>query len=107
MVLVVTMGVWDFVAGILLGIVLACVSLVVQTSRKSAIRGTFSGAVARSTVRRNLLQQRFLREVAGQIHVVKLAGYMFFGNLGTSHVQANMNEIWANRDRRISGTDDS
>lgn len=75
------MGAWDFVVGILVGIVLACVNFVVQTSRKSAIRATYSGEVAGSTVRRHPGQLRFLREVGQQTHVTKLAGYLFFGTI--------------------------
>jgi SulP family sulfate permease len=75
------MGAWDFVIGILIGVLLACVSLVLQTSRKSPIRATYSGTVARSTVRRHPTQQRFLREVGAQIEIIKLAGYMFFGTI--------------------------
>ncbi|KAI9674540.1 MAG: hypothetical protein M1817_001878 [Caeruleum heppii] len=79
--IVVTMGAWDFVAGILVGIVLACVNFVVQTSRKSAIRATYSGEVAGSTVRRHPVQYRFLRNVGRQTHVTKLAGFLFFGTI--------------------------
>ena len=75
------MGAWDFVIGILIGIVLACVSYVVQTSQKSPIRATYTGAVARSTVRRHPIQQRFLQRVGEQIYVIKLTGYMFFGTI--------------------------
>ena len=75
------MGAWDFVVGILVGIVLACVNFVVQTSRKSAIRATFSGQVVGSTVRRHPSQHHFLREVGQQIQVTKLAGYLFFGTI--------------------------
>ena len=75
------MGAWDFVVGILVGIVLACVNFVVQTSRKSAIRAMFSGDVAGSTVRRHPSQRHFLREVGQQIQVTKLAGYLFFGTI--------------------------
>ena len=75
------MGAWDFVVGILVGIILACVSFVVQTSRKSAIRVTYSGEVAGSTVRRPPIQQRFLREAGQQTLVMKLGGYLFFGTI--------------------------
>lgn len=75
------MGAWDFVIGIFTGIVLACFSFVVQTSRKSAIRATYTGDVARSTVRRNQAQYRFLRQVGKQTHVAKLAGFLFFGTI--------------------------
>jgi SulP family sulfate permease len=77
LIIVVTMGAYDFVVGILVGIVLACVSYVVQTSRISAIRGTLPGGIASSTVRRHPLQHDFLQEVGNQISVMKLAGYLF------------------------------
>jgi len=67
--------------GIFVGIGLAFVSLVVQTSRIPAVRASYSGEVAGSTVRRNPIQYRYLRSVGQQIHVTKLAGYLFFGTI--------------------------
>ncbi|KAF2430527.1 hypothetical protein EJ08DRAFT_588970 [Tothia fuscella] len=83
MVLAITlvMGFHDFVVGIVLGIVLACLIFVVQTSRISAIRATYSGTIAESTVRRHPVQRRFLHAVGSQIKVAKLAGYLFFGTI--------------------------
>lgn len=80
-VIVVTMGMVDFVVGILVGIMLACISLVIQTSQRSAIKATFTGEVARSTVRRNAVQQRFLTDVGDQIFVMRLSGNIFFGTI--------------------------
>lgn len=80
-IIVVTMGAWDFVIGILVGILLACVSFVLQTSQVSAIRGKLYGGVANSTVRRHPIQHRFLQDAGQQIHVMKLAGYLFFGTI--------------------------
>lgn len=79
--IVVTMGVWDFVAGILVGIILAALSFVVQTSRRTAIRAEYSGQIAQSTVRRPPVQRRYLRETGQQIFVMKLAGFLFFGTI--------------------------
>ncbi|KAI9844233.1 MAG: hypothetical protein M1837_005739 [Sclerophora amabilis] len=79
--IVVIMGVWDFVVGILAGILLACLQFVVQTSRKSAIKVTYNGTIASSTVRRHPVQCRFLREVGEQIQIAKLTGYLFFGTI--------------------------
>ena len=81
LVIVVTMGVWDFVTGILLGIILAALSFVVQTSRRTAIRATYSGDIANSTVRRPPIQLRFLKQAGSQIFVIKLAGFLFFGTI--------------------------
>lgn len=75
------MGAWDFVIGILIGILLACVSFVLQTSRVSAIRHSLPGSIASSTVRRHPLQNRFLQDARKQIYVMKLAGYLFFGTI--------------------------
>lgn len=79
--IVLIMGIYDFVAGILAGIILACIHLVVQTSRKSAIRATYSGEIVESTVRRHPVQRHFLHEVGYQIFVTKLAGFLFFGSI--------------------------
>lgn len=79
--IVLIMGIHDFVVGIFVGIVLACVSYVVQSSRHSAIRGSYSGVVAESTVRRPRADCRYLNKVRGQIRVVKLGGFLFFGTI--------------------------
>jgi len=79
--IVLIMGIYDFVAGILAGIVLACLNFVVQTSRKSAIRATYSGEIVESTVRRHPAQRHFLHEVGYQISVTKLSGFLFFGSI--------------------------
>lgn len=75
------MGEYDFVVGILVGIILACVSFVLQTSQISPIRGKLYGGVANSTVRRHPIQQHYLLEAGKQVHVMKLAGYLFFGTI--------------------------
>lgn len=79
--IVLVMGIYDFVVGIFVGIGLAFVSLVVQTSRVPAVRASYSGEIAGSTVRRNPVQHEYLRQVGKQIHVTKLAGYLFFGTI--------------------------
>ncbi|EEQ84954.2 sulfate transporter [Blastomyces dermatitidis ER-3] len=80
-IIVVTMGAWDFVIGIVIGIILACVNFVLQTSQKSAITATYSGQVAISTVRRHPLHVRFLKDAGKQTFVIKLAGFLFFGTI--------------------------
>ncbi|KAJ4296447.1 hypothetical protein N0V90_006492 [Kalmusia sp. IMI 367209] len=79
--IVLIMGVYDFVIGIFAGIVLACLSYVVQSSRVPAIRATYSGEVAASTVRRPRSDVRYLSKVRGQIRVIKLTGFLFFGTI--------------------------
>ena len=75
------MGVYDFVVGIFAGIMLACVSYVVQSSRVPAVRAIYSGEVVESTVRRPRADRRYLNKVRGQIHVIKLSGFLFFGTI--------------------------
>lgn len=79
--IVLIMGVYDFVVGIFVGIGLAFLSLVVQTSRVPAVRASFTGEIAGSTVRRAPTQHAYLRQAGRQIHVTKLAGYLFFGTI--------------------------
>jgi SulP family sulfate permease len=75
------MGIHDFVVGVAVGIGLACLVYVVQTSRKPVVRAQFSGAIAESTVRRPARQRAYLHRVGNQIRVVKLGGYLFFGSI--------------------------
>lgn len=75
--------VWDFVTGIGVGIILACISFVVSSSQRRAVRSILTGAVARSTVRRHPKQSAFLREVGRQIRVIKLQGFLFFGTISS------------------------
>ncbi|KAK0748078.1 sulfate transporter family-domain-containing protein [Apiosordaria backusii] len=79
--IVLIMGIYDFVVGIGVGILLAFISLIVQASRVPAIRASYSGEVVGSTVRRNPTQQHYLRQVGRQIHIIKLSGYLFFGTI--------------------------
>lgn len=80
-VIVLVMGMYDFVVGIGVGVLLAFVSMIFQASRVSAIRATFSGAVVGSTVRRNPSQQHYLQKVGNQIYLIKLTGFLFFGTI--------------------------
>ncbi|EFX02498.1 sulfate transporter family protein [Grosmannia clavigera kw1407] len=79
--IVLIMGTYDFVVGIGVGILLAFVSLIIQTSQVSAIRAAYSGDIVNSTVRRNPSQQNYLRIVGCQICIIKLEGYLFFGTI--------------------------
>ncbi|GAA5977360.1 hypothetical protein JCM5350_002440 [Sporobolomyces pararoseus] len=82
-VIVVVMTVWDFVIGLAAGLILACVSFVIMSSQRRAIRSILTGSVARSTVRRHPKQTAFLKEVGKQIRVIKLQGFLFFGTISS------------------------
>ncbi|KAK5116002.1 hypothetical protein LTR62_000458 [Meristemomyces frigidus] len=75
------MGFYDFVVGIAVGIGLACLVYVVQTSRRQIITAEFTGTVAESTVRRHPRQRNYLHKAGRQIRVLKLSGYLFFGSI--------------------------
>jgi SulP family sulfate permease len=79
--IVLVMGVYDFVVGIFVGIILACVNYVVQSSRHPAIQSSYDGSIAQSTVRRPRADGRYLAKVRDQVKVIKLGGFLFFGTI--------------------------
>lgn len=81
-IIVVTMGVFDFVIGIFVGIMMACLSFVVEAARSPVVKGIYSGSVVKSTVLRHPKQQEFLKYVRDQICIIKLQGTVFFGSIG-------------------------
>ncbi|GME80098.1 unnamed protein product [Ambrosiozyma monospora] len=81
-IIVITMGAWDFVYGILVGILLACVSFVVEASGKPIVSGIYTGEYARSIVIRHPKQHEFLENVGKQTYIMKLHGSLFFGSIG-------------------------
>ncbi|KAK4058034.1 hypothetical protein OIO90_000773 [Microbotryomycetes sp. JL221] len=89
--IVLVMTAWDFVVGIGVGIILACVSFVVISSQRRAIRSILSGSVARSTVRRHPKQSAFLQDVGSQTRIMKLQGFLFFGTI--SAVESTIRKI--------------
>ncbi|KAK3111000.1 hypothetical protein LTR53_014159 [Teratosphaeriaceae sp. CCFEE 6253] len=80
-IIAVVMGVHDFVVGIAVGIGLACLVYVVQTSRREVVSAEFTGTVAESTVRRHPRQRNYLHKAGRQIRVLKLSSYLFFGSI--------------------------
>jgi sulfate permease, SulP family len=75
------MGMYDFVIGIFLGIILAFFSVIVHQSGVSAIRACYTGDQVGSMVRRNPSQYHYLREVGCQTYIIKLVGNLFFGTI--------------------------
>lgn len=82
LVIAVGMTIFDFVIGLLMGIILACVFFVVQSSRRRPIRTVFNGSTAKSIVRRPRAQRAFIQRVGSQTSVMKLQGFLFFGTIG-------------------------
>ncbi|KAI5866907.1 sulfate transporter family protein [Durotheca rogersii] len=81
LVIVLTMGIYDFVVGIFVGMILAFVSVIFHASQVSAIRTTYTGDQVGSMVRRNPSQHHYLRDVGSQTYVIKLSGFLFFGTI--------------------------
>ncbi|KAK2462413.1 hypothetical protein APHAL10511_005719 [Amanita phalloides] len=79
--IMVCMTVWDFVIGVLFGIVVCCVFFVVQSSRRRSIRTIQTGETAMSSVRRPSLQREYIRQVSKQTTIIKLQGFLFFGTI--------------------------
>ncbi|KAJ7280204.1 sulfate transporter family-domain-containing protein [Mycena rebaudengoi] len=79
--IIVVMTVWDFVIGVLFGIVVSCFFFVVQNSRRSSIRAFHTGETAMSTVRRPSSQRAYIREVSKQTTILRLQGFLFFGTI--------------------------
>lgn len=80
-IIVFTMGVFDFVLGIIVGILIACFKFLVDSTKLQTINGEFDGTVARSTVARDEVQSNFLRGIGEQIYVLKLQNILFFGTI--------------------------
>lgn len=81
-VIVLTMGVYDFVIGILVGIIIASFHFLYENTKIPIIYSQYTGEVARSTVIRHPLQKQFLSKIGKQIYVLKLQSFLFFGTIG-------------------------
>lgn len=80
-IIVLTMGIFDFVLGIIIGILIACFKFLVDTSKLQTINGEFNGTVAKSTVYRDSVQTKFLNGIGEQIYILKLQNLLFFGTI--------------------------
>ncbi|RPD58190.1 hypothetical protein L226DRAFT_466264 [Lentinus tigrinus ALCF2SS1-7] len=89
--IMVVMTVWDFVMGVLFGIVVSCVFFVVQSSQRRSIRALYSGDSVMSTVRRPGAHRAYLREVSKQTTILRLQGFMFFGTI--THVEEAIRQL--------------
>ncbi|KAI6127650.1 sulfate transporter family-domain-containing protein [Pisolithus croceorrhizus] len=89
--IMVTMTVWDFVIGVLFGIIVSCIFFVVQNSRRRSIRACYSGNAAMSTVRRPAAHRAYIHEVSKQTRIIQLQGFLFFGTI--VHVEEKLRSI--------------
>ncbi|KIN95043.1 hypothetical protein M404DRAFT_34504 [Pisolithus tinctorius Marx 270] len=70
--IMVTMTVWDFVIGVLFGII---------NSRRRSIRACYPGNAAMSTVRRPAAHRAYIHDVSKQTRIIQLQGFLFFGTI--------------------------
>ncbi|GAH18305.1 unnamed protein product, partial [marine sediment metagenome] len=69
----------SFLAGVGIGIIIACLLFVVSYSHVHVIKYAATGAEQRSNVERSFLHLKELNEKGKQIYIVCLQGYVFFG----------------------------
>ncbi|KAF8896905.1 sulfate anion transporter [Gymnopilus junonius] len=72
--IMVCMTVWDFVIGVLFGIIVCCFFFVVQNSQLRSVRAMYTGDLAVSAVRRPSLQRAYICEVSKQTTILRLQG---------------------------------
>ncbi|KAF7290582.1 Sulfate transporter family protein [Mycena indigotica] len=89
--IMVCMTVWDFVIGVLFGILVSCFFFVVENSQRASIRALHSGETAMSTVRRPSSQRDYIRDVSKQTTILRLQGFLFFGTI--TQVEATIRGI--------------
>jgi SulP family sulfate permease len=77
--ILVTIAAVGFIEGLFLGLLMAFIQFVLKYSKTTVIRFALSGEDAKSTVERNLDDERFLSQQGQQLFVLKLRGYLFFG----------------------------
>ncbi|MCB1724192.1 MAG: SLC26A/SulP transporter family protein [Gammaproteobacteria bacterium] len=68
-----------FIEGMLAGLLAALVLFVLNYSRTQVVRFALSGQQLKSTVERNIDDERYLNRHGGQLLGLKLRGYLFFG----------------------------
>ncbi|KAH9929173.1 sulfate transporter family-domain-containing protein [Fomitopsis serialis] len=89
--IMICMTVWDFVIGVIFGIVVSCVFFVVQSSQRKSIRTLHTGETVMSTVRRPGAHRAYIREVSKQTTIVRLQGFLFFGTI--THVEETIRTL--------------
>lgn len=89
--IMICMTLWDFVVGVLFGIVVSCFFFVVQNSQRRSIRSVHTGETVMSTVRRPSSQRAYIREVSKQTAIMRLQGFLFFGTI--TYVEETIKEL--------------
>jgi len=77
--IMVTIAFYDFLVGVLVGMLLIALSFIFNSSRTRIVHHTLSGDHARSHIERSLIDQRWLSEFGAQTYILELQGFLFFG----------------------------
>ena len=77
--ILVVIGAVGFLEGVLVGAGIAVILFVVKYSRINVVKHTLSGANYRSRVDRPLSHRQVLHDRGGQLHILELQGFLFFG----------------------------
>jgi SulP family sulfate permease len=72
-------GTVGFLQGVGAGIIIAVVLFAVNYSRVDFVKDTLNGLTYHSNMERPIEHQQLLRDTGGQIHILRLQGYLFFG----------------------------
>ena len=72
--------IWGFLPGVVLGLVLAVVLFAISYGRIELVREVAFGETYRSNVDRPASERAELRTLSGQVQVLRVAGFVFFGS---------------------------
>jgi SulP family sulfate permease len=91
--ILVVIGVSDFIVGVGIGLLAMIVLFVLKYSRIDVVHNALSGAQIKSTVERYAHHRRELRKLGKHITILKLQGYIFFGtaNALLEQIQTRVN----------------
>ncbi|NIW44428.1 MAG: cyclic nucleotide-binding protein, partial [Gammaproteobacteria bacterium] len=77
--ILIIIGVFGFLEGVSVGLLIAVILFVVNYSRIDVVKHALSGANYQSNVDRAAPYQRLLRKKGDQLYILKLQGFIFFG----------------------------
>ncbi len=89
MIILVTIGLTNFLWGILVGTILTVLLFVVSYSRVNLVRYTLTGTTYHSRFYRQLEHTRLLERFGDQILIFKLEGFIFFGTANDLYEQVH------------------
>lgn len=81
LIIIMTSAFFDFVMGIIVGVIIACFHFLVNSANLQSINGEYDGTLLQSTVNRNVSQTELLNRVGDQIYILKLQNLLFFGTI--------------------------